>query len=75
MQELIEEVEDYRLESRSDEVDIEQLILIIETEYIEKEKQILIHFIKWVGDGYDFKNSAEKIVNEYHNETFKKSDH
>ena len=25
----------------------------------------LVAFLKWVGDGYDFKNNAEKIVKEY----------
>ena len=25
----------------------------------------LVAFLKWVGDGYDFENNAEKIVKEY----------
>ena len=25
----------------------------------------LVAFLKWVGDGYDFENNAEKIVREY----------
>jgi hypothetical protein len=25
----------------------------------------LVAFLKWVGDGYDFENNAEKIVNDY----------
>ena len=25
----------------------------------------LVNFLKWVGDGYDFENNAEKIVKEY----------
>jgi len=25
----------------------------------------LVTFLKWVGDGYDFENNAEKIVKEY----------
>jgi len=25
----------------------------------------LVAFLKWVGDGYDFENNAEKIVMEY----------
>ena len=28
----------------------------------------LVAFLKWVGDGYDFENNAEKIVREYINE-------
>ena len=37
----------------------------------EMEKQQIISFLKWVGDGYDFQNNAKEIVNEYYNETFK----
>jgi hypothetical protein len=37
----------------------------------EMEKQQIIAFLKWVGDGYDFQNNAKEIVNEYYNETFK----
>jgi hypothetical protein len=25
----------------------------------------LVAFLKWVGDGYDFENNAEEIVNDY----------
>jgi hypothetical protein len=25
----------------------------------------LVAFLKWVGDGYDFENNAEKIVKDY----------
>lgn len=25
----------------------------------------LVAFLKWIGDGYDFENNAEKIVREY----------
>ncbi|MFY8170419.1 MAG: hypothetical protein ACOVK2_04810 [Candidatus Fonsibacter sp.] len=35
------------------------------------EKEQIIAFLKWVGDGYDFQNNAKEIVNEYYNETFK----
>ena len=35
------------------------------------EKEQIISFLKWVGDGYDFQNNAKEIVNEYYNETFK----
>jgi len=28
----------------------------------------LVAFLKWVGDGYDFENNAEKIVKEYTDE-------
>lgn len=28
----------------------------------------LVAFLKWVGDGYDFENNAEKIVKEYMDE-------
>jgi len=27
--------------------------------------KLLVAFIKWVGDGYDFENNAERIVGEY----------
>lgn len=27
--------------------------------------ELLVAFLKWVGDGYDFENNAEKIVKEY----------
>jgi len=37
----------------------------------EMEKQQIITFLKWVGDGYDFQNNAKEIVNEYYNEKFK----
>ena len=45
------------------------------TELVEQakamEKEQIIAFLKWVGDGYDFQNNAKEIVNEYYNETFK----
>jgi hypothetical protein len=58
-------------------IDIDVLFAIIE--YFGKEaetEQLRIHdlvgrseqlvaFLKWVGDGYDFENNAEKIVKEY----------
>ena len=28
-------------------------------------REQLVAFLKWVGDGYDFENNAEKIVQEY----------
>lgn len=28
----------------------------------------LVAFLKWVGDGYDFENNAEKIVKDYMDE-------
>ena len=29
------------------------------------QSEQLVAFLKWVGDGYDFENNAEKIVKEY----------
>lgn len=31
---------------------------------VERSEQ-LVTFLKWVGDGYDFENNAEKIVKKY----------
>ena len=32
---------------------------------IVRRSEQLIAFLKWVGDGHDFENNAEKIVKEY----------
>ena len=32
---------------------------------VSGQSEQLVAFLKWVGDGYDFENNAEKIVKEY----------
>lgn len=32
---------------------------------VSERSEQLVAFLKWVGDGYDFENNAEKIVKEY----------
>lgn len=34
------------------------------SDVVERSEQ-LVTFLKWVGDGYDFENNAEKIVKKY----------
>ena len=72
MQELIEGIKEYRLESRSSHVNIQQLILIIETEYIEKEKQMIIdaYFADDMRGG-KYKMTKQERAEQYYNETFK----
>lgn len=37
----------------------------LRTPDIVGQSEQLVAFLKWVGDGYDFENNAEKIVKEY----------
>ena len=44
-----------------DEIRIEALTIPV----VVGQSEQLVAFLKWVGDGYDFENNAEKIVKEY----------
>lgn len=40
-------------------------ILALRQPLVMVRSEQLVAFLKWVGDGYDFENNAEKIVREY----------
>ncbi len=44
---------------------IEDVVKICTIPAVVGRSEQLVAFLKWVGDGYDFKNNAEKIVKEY----------
>jgi len=44
---------------------LEDQILALRIHDVVGRSEQLVAFLKWVGDGYDFKNNAEKIVKEY----------
>ena len=43
----------------------EEIIKLFTVSDIVGRSEQLIAFLKWVGDGHDFENNAEKIVKEY----------
>lgn len=42
-----------------------QQVKSVDLDSVVGRSEQLVAFLKWVGDGYDFENNAEKIVNEY----------
>lgn len=45
--------------------DVEAINQALRIPYVLGRSEQLVAFLKWVGDGYDFENNAEKIVKEY----------
>jgi hypothetical protein len=44
-------------------IDVQKVVL--RQQLVVGRSEQLVSFLKWVGDGYDFENNAEKIVKEY----------
>ena len=43
----------------------EALLKLLRIGGVVGQSEQLVAFLKWVGDGYNFENNAEKIVKEY----------
>lgn len=60
---LINNIDGFLMEAKSMEKD-----KVLSQHDVSRRSEQLVAFLKWVGDGYDFENNAEKIVKDYMDE-------